>query len=174
MTVARDSFVPAAVRHRAAEDVPLPIGGGQTISQPSLVALMVQLLELRPTDRVLDVGTGSGYHAALLAEQAAHVWTVEVREDVFRGPLPANVTALIGDGAAGLPDEAPFDAINVAAAATEERLDVLLSQLADGGRLLAPVGARRKQVLVRFRRVGGTLERTEHGGVRFVELVSGR
>lgn len=168
--VPREPFVPAPLRARALENAPLPIGDGQTISQPQLVAHMCELLEVAPTDRVLDVGTGSGWHAALLAHLGAHVWTVELRDGLFRGPLPGNVTAVTGDGTAGLADEAPFDAINVAAAGAEAQLETLLAQLAHGGRLVAPVGARR-QTLVRWVREGDDLHRTEHGGVRFVPLV---
>ena len=169
--VPRDAFVPPELTARAWDDEPLPIGAGQTISQPLVVAHMAELLELRPDDRVLDVGTGSGYHAAVLAQLAAAVWTIEFREGLHRGPLPANVTAVVGDGCAGLPDQAPFDAINVAAAGPEDRLATLRDQLADGGRLVAPVKHGRRQRLVRYRRTADTLERTEHGGVRFVELV---
>ena len=168
--VPRDAFVPPGLAARAWDNEPLPIGAGQTISQPLVVAHMAELLALRPEDRVLDVGTGSGYHAAVLAQLAGHVWTVELREGLHRGPLPGNVTTVAGDGCEGLPEQAPFDAINVAAAGPEHRLAALLDQLADGGRLVAPVEHGRRQQLVRYRRAGETLERTEHGGVRFVEL----
>jgi protein-L-isoaspartate(D-aspartate) O-methyltransferase len=169
--IPRDAFVPPELAARAWDNEPLPIGAGQTISQPLVVAHMAELLALRPEDRVLDVGTGSGYHAAVLAQLAAHVWTIEFRDGLHRGPLPANVTTVVGDGCAGLPGQAPFDAINVAAAGPEDRLARLRDQLADGGRLVAPVTHGRRQRLVRYRRTGRTLERTEHGGVRFVELV---
>lgn len=167
--VDRAAFVPAALQGRAWANEALPIGDGQTISQPLVVALMCDLLDLRPADRVLDVGTGSGYHAAVLARLAAEVWTVEVRT------LPvtevAGVHYVRGDGLAGLPGQAPFDAINVAAAGSEDQLEALLGQLAPGGRLVAPVGGRRGQVLARFERTGSGIGRTDHGKVRFVPLV---
>src|SRR3954468_3800699 len=122
--VPRDRFVPEDLQADAWENIPLPIGCGQTISQPLVVARMCELLELRGDERVLDVGTGSGYHAALLARLAAHVWTIErhaaLSEQAARNLAAAgveNVTLRVGDGARGLPDAAPFDAINVAAAA---------------------------------------------------------
>ena len=175
--VPRERFVPERLRDRAWEDGALPIGAGQTISQPSLVAYMVALLELLPTDHVLDVGTGSGYHAALLARLAAHVYSVEVHAELSEraaGCLAAadvtNVTLVVGDGSAGLPDQAPFDAINVAAAAAHAVPTALLDQLADGGRLVAPLrdGDERLAVL---RRRGDALERSDHGSVRFVPLL---
>src|SRR3954452_13485248 len=123
-SVPRDLFVPESLRGEAWDNVPLPIGAGQTISQPLVVARMCELLELTPTDRVLDVGTGSGYHAALLAYLARHVWSIERHAELTehaRASLSAagvaNVTLVVGDGSRGLPEQAPFDAINVAAAA---------------------------------------------------------
>ena len=122
--VPRDLFVPAELAGEAWDNVPLPIGSGQTISQPLVVARMCELLELSPADRVLDVGTGSGYHAALLAYLSGHVWSVERHPELSRQAAAnlraagvENVTLVVGDGALGLPDEAPVDAINVAAAA---------------------------------------------------------
>lgn len=168
--VDRAAFVPEALRGRAWDNEPLPIGQGQTISQPLAVAHMCELLALDGSERVLDVGTGSGYHAAVLARLAASVWTVEIRE------LPVTrmegVRYVVGDGAAGLPDAAPFDAINVAAATTEDHLATLLGQLAPGGRLVAPVGDRGEQVLARYVGTPGGVTRTDHGRVRFVPLVS--
>jgi protein-L-isoaspartate(D-aspartate) O-methyltransferase len=177
--VPRERFVPPSLRDRAWEDGALPIGGGQTISQPTLVAHMVDLLELQPGDRVLDVGTGSGYHAAVLAQLAGHVWSVERRPELSsaaEGPLEAvgagNVTLVVGDGSEGHAPAAPYDAINVAAAIEGEVPSALLEQLADGGRLLAPLRDRGEH-LVRLRRHGDRLARSDHGAVRFVPLVRG-
>ncbi len=121
--IPRERFVPAEERDRAYENVALPIGSGQTISQPLVVARMLETLELSPTDRVLDVGTGSGYHAALLSLLAGHVYTIERHRGLSATAERAlsdlgidNVTFVVGDGSQGLPSEAPFDAINVAAA----------------------------------------------------------
>ena len=123
-SVPRDVFVPDDLVAEAWDNVPLPIGCGQTISQPLVVARMCELLDLRGTETVLDVGTGSGYHAALLAQLAAHVCSIEVHPELSEraaGHLAAagveNVTLVVGDGSRGLPDDAPYDAINVAAAA---------------------------------------------------------
>jgi protein-L-isoaspartate(D-aspartate) O-methyltransferase len=175
--VPRERFVPASVRRRAWEDGALPIGAGQTISQPSLVAYMVALLDIQPGDRVLDVGTGSGYHAAVLAQLADHVWSVERHaslSEAARGALAAagidNVTLVVGDGSAGHPAAAPYDAINVAAAVEGELPETLVDQLAEEGRLIAPLrDADERLVLVR--RSAERLERSEHGAVRFVPLV---
>src|SRR3954462_3935854 len=145
-TIPREAFVPDDLREHAYDNTALAIGFGQTISQPLVVGRMSELLELRPEDRGLDVGTGSGYHAAILATLAAHVWSVERHADLSHLAAEAlaragieNVTLAVGDGSRGLPDEAPFDAINVAAAGGREGLDTLAGQLADGGRLVAPV-----------------------------------
>ena len=177
--VPREAFVPPGARDRAWEDCALPIGAGQTISQPSLVAHMVELLELRPADRVLDVGTGSGYHAAILAALAAHVWSVERHADLSRtaaaalaGAGVANVTLVVGDGSLGLPGEAPFDAINVAAATGKSVPPVLEEQLALGGRMVVPVGGA-AQYLVLTRRTAEGFERSRLEPVRFVPLVQG-
>ncbi len=167
--VDRAAFVPDALRERAWDNEALPIGGGQTISQPFVVALMCELLALRPTDRVLDVGTGSGYHAAVLAQLAAAVWTVEVR--ALSTTRVAGVRYETGDGLAGLPRCAPFDAINVAAACSADQLRTLLGQLAPGGRLVAPVDDRRDQVLTRFTRTRTGFDQSAHGRVRFVPIV---
>src|SRR4051812_11260277 len=127
--VPREAFVPPDLRPHAYDNTALGIGCGQTISQPLVVARMTELLELRPGDRVLDVGTGSGYHAAILAALGAQVWTIERHADLSRGAAEAlaaagveGVTLLVGDGSRGLPEKAPFDAINVAAAGGRDLL----------------------------------------------------
>lgn len=175
--VPRDRFVPARLREEAWDNIALPIGSGQTISQPLVVARMCELLELRGDERVLDIGTGSGYHAAVLARLVAHVWSVELQPGLSEraaGQLAAvgatNVTLLVGDGSLGHPDEAPYDAINVAAAMPAIP-PALPEQLTEGGRLVGPVGEDQRLVLLR-RGVGGELRREQHERVRFVPLVS--
>jgi protein-L-isoaspartate(D-aspartate) O-methyltransferase len=176
--IPRQRFVPTDQRPHAYDNTALPIDCGQTISQPLVVARMLELLELRPRDRVLDVGTGSGYHAALLARLAAHVWTIERHAQLteqarvtIRALGLTNVDFAVGDGYAGWPEQAPFDAINVAAATTVDGLAALEQQLTDGGRLVAPVDAAGDQRLILERRVEGLLERTWLEPVRFVPLV---
>jgi protein-L-isoaspartate(D-aspartate) O-methyltransferase len=176
--VPRDRFVPAELSQDAWENIALPIAEGQTISQPSVVARMCELLELRGEDKVLDVGTGSGYHAAVLAQLAARVVSIELHESLSRGARAAldaagvtNVTLVTGDGSRGHPGEAPYDAINVAAASYEGVPDALVEQLADGGRMVLP-GDHGGQRLLLVRRRGGSLERQEHERVRFVPLVT--
>jgi protein-L-isoaspartate(D-aspartate) O-methyltransferase len=175
--VARERFVEPGDVGRAYENVALPIGCGQTISQPIVVARMLELLELQPTDRVLDVGTGSGYHAALLALLVAEVWTIERHPELSAGAQVTlselgygNVTCVIADGWHGLPEQAPFDAINVAAATDERVPPALEHQLAPGGRLIAPVGTRR-QYLIRARRTPDGVKHERLEPVRFVPLV---
>ena len=145
-SVPRHEFVPPKFRHLAYEDTPLPIGEEQTISQPYIVALMTELIRPRPGDRVLEVGTGSGYQAAVLAAARCRVWTIEIfaglaseaRERLRRLGY-SNVTVRHGDGYAGWPEEAPFDAIMVTAGA-DAIPAALMEQLAPGGRLVMPVG----------------------------------
>jgi protein-L-isoaspartate(D-aspartate) O-methyltransferase len=174
--VPRDLFVPEALAADAWDNVPLPIGCGQTISQPLVVARMCELLELRDSDRVLDVGTGSGYHAAVLAQLCGHVWSVERHRELSEqaaANLAAagieNVTLLVGDGTLGVPGEAPFDAINVAAAGAAVP-PALEAQLGPGGRLVAPVENGDQRLLL-VRRHDGALERTPLERVRFVPLI---
>jgi protein-L-isoaspartate(D-aspartate) O-methyltransferase len=175
--VPRELFVVPAMVAAAYEDAPLRIGHGQTISQPTIVARMCELLELRPTDRVLDVGTGSGYHAAILSRLCDHVWGVELEQQLAlraqRALLRAgidNVTVVSGDGAVGLPEHAPYDAINVAATARGQVPPALEQQLVLGGRLVAPVTDEEGERLVRLRRLEGGFERLRLESVRFVPL----
>jgi protein-L-isoaspartate(D-aspartate) O-methyltransferase len=174
--VPRDFFVPPELAQDAWDNVPLPIGCGQTISQPLVVARMCELLELSDSDRVLDVGTGSGYHAAVLAKLCGHVWSVERHAELSAQAAEnldaadiENVTLLVGDGTLGVPDEAPFDAINVAAAGAAVP-PALEAQLGPGGRLVAPVDHGDQRLLL-VRRHGGELERTPLERVRFVPLI---
>jgi protein-L-isoaspartate(D-aspartate) O-methyltransferase len=176
-SIPRERFVPDAERHRAYENVALPIACQQTISQPLVVARMLEVLDPRPEDRVLDIGTGSGYHAALLALLTRHVWTVERHPELSAQAAQAigglgldNVTFVVADGGAGLPSEAPFDAVNVAAATNDAVMAALERQLAVGGRLVAPVG-RRRQHLIRVRRTPEACMREQLEAVRFVPLV---
>jgi protein-L-isoaspartate(D-aspartate) O-methyltransferase len=177
--VPRELFVADRDRDRAYENVALPIACGQTISQPIVVARMLELLELSPDDRVLDVGTGSGYHAALLSLLAGRVFTIErhaelsARAELTFAELELNnLTCIVGDGWKGLPEQAPFDAINVAAAAGSGLPPALEEQLAVGGRLVAPVGSSRQR-LVRARRTPDGLRIERLDPVRFVPLVPG-
>jgi protein-L-isoaspartate(D-aspartate) O-methyltransferase len=178
--VPRDVFVPPDLRDQAWENVPLPIGSGQTISQPLVVARMCELLELTGDETVLDVGTGSGYHAALLARLARHVYSIEVHASLSRKAAEAlraagvhNVTLKVGDGSRGLPEHAPYDAINVAAAAGGAIPAALAEQLAPGGRLVAPVeDGEQRLVVARNTETGVALTQLER--VRFVPLVSSR
>lgn len=175
--VPRHLFVPEAVRHRAYEDAALPVGQGQTISQPFTQATYLQALGLQGSERVLEVGTGTGYQAALLSMLAATVLTIErIRElgDLARANLAAagveNVTVLVGDGSLGWQPQAPYQAIVVAAAGPEIP-PPLVSQLADGGRMIIPVATSSGQELWRVRVQGGRQTQERLGDAHFVPLI---
>jgi protein-L-isoaspartate(D-aspartate) O-methyltransferase len=175
--VPRDLFVPRGLAEAAWDNTALPIGGGQTISQPVVVARMCELLELSGEERALDVGTGSGYHAAVLAHLAAEVWSIERDPRLSRRAAHAlatagieNVHLIVGDGSRGYAAAAPYEAINVAAAASREPPRALEEQLAIGGRLVVPVDGP-DQRLMRVRRTPDRFERSWHEPVRFVPLV---
>ena len=175
--VPRHRFVPDHVAGSAYRDSPLPIGDGQTISQPYIVALMTELVQLEGNEKVLEIGTGSGYQAAILAQIAAEVITVEripaLAKDASRTLTELgyeNIRVMVSDGTLGWPDEAPYDVI-IVTAATPSMPDPLKEQLADGGRLVAPVGPRRAQTLVRVRRIGDQFHTESLIGVAFVPLI---
>jgi protein-L-isoaspartate(D-aspartate) O-methyltransferase len=175
--VPRDVFVPPELRSEAWVNTSLPIGSGQTISQPYVVARMCELLELRGDETVLDVGTGSGYHAAVLGRLAATVVSIERHASLSREAEAAiaeagvdNVTLIVGDGSLGHPAAAPYDAINVAAGSAQGVPPALAQQLADGGRMVIPSGDAQRLVLIR--RHGDRLEQERHDPVRFVPLVT--
>jgi protein-L-isoaspartate(D-aspartate) O-methyltransferase len=177
--VPRHRFVPEAYRDRAYEDGPLPIGQRQTISQPYIVAVMTELLRPQPDDRVLEVGTGSGYQAAVLARLASRVYSIEIvpelaeRARATLGELGvSNVEVVTGDGYRGLPEHAPFDGILVTAAPTEVP-QALLDQLAVGGRLVVPVGGLDQELRLLERTAEGVRSQTLFP-VRFVPMVHGR
>ena len=173
----RHLFVPTGVRHRAYEDAPLPIGSGQTISQPSVHARYLELLDLTGRERVLEVGTGSGYQTVLLSHLADQVFSIERIHDLLDQARQTiqrvgarNISLLLGDGSLGWREYAPYDAILVSAAAPEVPVP-LRDQLADGGRLLIPLGTRSDQILAMFTKRGDVLERQNITAVRFVPLV---
>jgi protein-L-isoaspartate(D-aspartate) O-methyltransferase len=179
-TVDRGYFVKGLFSERAYEDMPLPIACGQTISQPSVVGLMTQALRVTPRDKVLEVGTGSGYQAAILSHLARRVYTVErhrplvaTASAVFQQLDLSNITPILGDGSHGLPDQAPFDRIIVTAAA-EDPPSTLLSQLKPGGIMVIPVGqSDAVQNLIRVTRTDSGFEYDDIRNVRFVPLVEG-
>ncbi len=174
--VPRWEFVPPDARNRAFEDNPLAIGEGQTISQPYIVAYMTEALKLEPDDRVLEVGTGSGYQAAILGVIAADVYTIEIVPSLgehARATLARlgydNVHVRVGDGYGGWPEEAPFDAI-IVTCAPDHVPQPLLDQLADGGRLVLPLGGRYPQMLKRITRRGDSFEEEDLEPVLFVPM----
>ena len=176
-SIPREEFVPEAFRHAAYEDAPIDIGFGQTISQPYMTALMVEALELRGYEKVLEVGTGSGYHAAVLAILSAGVISIEIipelveeaRSSLRQVGLQHKVRVIEADGSAGFESEAPYDAISVAAGAPEVP-QALLAQLADPGRLVIPVGTLADQDLHVIDKAGGRFRRSVESGCRFVPL----
>ena len=175
--VPRHRFVPPALLHAAHDDAPLPIGCGQTISQPYMVALMTAALAPRRTHRVLEIGTGSGYQAAVLARIVRRVYTVErlgelsaAAEERLVGLGYRNVEFRVGDGSEGWPEAAPFDGILVTAAAPEIP-EPLLAQLAPGGRIAVPVGDRSLQVLTIAERGAGGYRQWTETACRFVPLI---
>ena len=178
LTIPRHLFVQEAMADQAYSDGPLPIGEKQTISQPYMVALMTDLLELRPQDHVLEIGTGSGYQTAVLASLCRRVWTIErIRPLVMqaRKVLDSlhllNVNIKVGDGTMGWPEEAPFDAILVTAGAPAVP-EALASQLAPGGRMVIPVGNEADQTILRIRKgQDGQLTHETGVGCRFVPLI---
>jgi len=176
--VPRHLFVGEALQDQAYGDFPLPIGEGQTISQPYIVAEMTQALELTKDDRVLEIGTGSGYQAAILAELAFRVYTIERVRALFIGARKLldqlgyhNVVAKCSDGTLGWPDESPFEAIIVTAGAPPEIPEKIVQQLAVGGRMVIPVGDRFSQTLVKIRRDEDGIHENDIGGCRFVKLI---
>ena len=180
-TVPRHEFVPEAHRSRAYADHPLPIGLGQTISQPFIVALMSSLAGIEAGHRVLEIGTGSGYQAAVLAELGAEVFSIELLPEIgARAAANLNETGYqairlrVGDGYQGWPDEAPFDRV-VVTAAPPDIPEALLEQLGDGGRLIAPVGPAggHQRLRVAVRTGDGEIEIQDHGQVAFVPMVPG-
>lgn len=178
--VDRGPFIRGYFAHRAYEDMPLPIACGQTISQPSVVGLMSQALKVSPRDKVLEVGTGSGYQAAILSLLARRVYTLERHRRLVHGARRAfdalglaNITAITTDGSHGLPEQAPFDRILVTAAA-EDPPGPLLAQLREGGIMVVPVGqSDTVQSLIRVRRTASGFDYEELRTVRFVPLVEG-
>jgi protein-L-isoaspartate(D-aspartate) O-methyltransferase len=176
--VPRHLFVPPQHRDQAYEDIPLPIGHGQTISQPYIVALMTQALGLQPDSRVLEIGTGSGYQSAILAHITPNVWSVETITELAETArarlqgLGLSVAVRAGDGRLGWPEHAPYDGIIVTAASPDVP-PALAAQLAEGGRLVIPVGEGSwDQVLWLIRKAGEELQRQYLADVRFVPLVA--
>jgi protein-L-isoaspartate(D-aspartate) O-methyltransferase len=173
----RHQFVPPGRESQAYQDAPLPIGRGQTISQPYIVALMLEALHVQPDNRVLDVGTGSGYQTALLAMLADHVYAIERVECLARQAEKNlaevgldNVTLRCGDGTLGWPEHAPFDRI-ISGAGGPEIPDAWSDQLAEGGCMVLPVGPQLSQQLVRIEKHDGQIRQTDLGAVRFVKLI---
>jgi protein-L-isoaspartate(D-aspartate) O-methyltransferase len=177
MKVKRHLFVPTEYRSRAYGDHPLPIGEGQTISQPYIVAFMTQVLDLKRTDKVLEIGTGSGYQAAVLGELSDHVYTIEINEPLGKRSKKllkdlgySNVKVKIGDGYKGWKEHAPFDAIIVTCAPTHVPAP-LKDQLKEGGRMIIPVGEAYAQKLLYIQKINNELKQQSEFPVRFVPMV---
>jgi protein-L-isoaspartate(D-aspartate) O-methyltransferase len=171
----RELFVPTEEKRRAFSDHALPIGHGQTISQPYIVAAMTDALQLKATDRVLEIGTGSGYQTAVLAEIACEIWTIEIVQslgqkasDLLEGLGYTNLHCRIGDGGGGWPDKAPFDKI-IVTAAPKQIPDTLLAQLTSEGLLVIPVGSN-NQELLRLRQTSTGVAKERLFAVRFVSM----
>ncbi|MGC9455089.1 MAG: protein-L-isoaspartate(D-aspartate) O-methyltransferase [Phycisphaerae bacterium] len=175
--VPRERFVPPEHADEAYADHPVPIGYGQTISQPYIVALMIEQLDPQPRDKILDVGAGSGYQTAILAQLCRHVYALERLDELTEQAVNTlgsmnidNVSVCTGDGTLGWPEEAPFDGI-ICGAAAPEIPDPWLQQLADGGRIVVPVGGPGAQSLLRLEKRGEELLREHVCDVRFVKLI---
>lgn len=179
-STSREVFLEGTFKHRAYEDCPLPIGRGQTISQPSVVAMMTEALELHPRCKVLEIGTGSGYQAAILSKLVRRVYTVERHRPLARAARAifekldlTNITVFSADGSMGLPDHAPFDRILLTAAAEDPPAN-LLAQLKPDGIMVLPVGQTDTvQSLIKVVKTGNSYEYSELGEVRFVPLLEG-
>ncbi|MEF8756961.1 MAG: protein-L-isoaspartate(D-aspartate) O-methyltransferase [Halobacteriales archaeon] len=179
--VPRHEFVPENRRSAAYADRPLPIGDGQTVSAPHMVGIMTDLLDVDPGDRVLEIGTGCGYHAAVTAEVvgAEHVYSVEYAAELVEDARETlseleydGISIRHGDGREGWPEHAPYDAAYLTCAATDFP-DAVVEQVRPGGRLLAPIGSARQTLIRATRRADGSLERESHGAVRFVQMRGG-
>jgi len=175
--IPRHRFVPPSLVHQAYADAPLPIGEGQTISQPFIVAEMTQLLELSGTEKVLEIGTGSGYQTAILSRLSMEVVTIERVTSLSDGARKilgelgiTNVVFRVGDGTLGSPDDAPFDRVIVTAASPDVPAP-LFEQLVEGGVMVIPIGGRWEQELCVVRKESGTLRKEMMGGCRFVPLL---
>ncbi len=175
----REVFVPERFSDQAFDDRPLPIDCGQTISQPLIVGLMTQALKIGDRDKVLEIGTGSGYQAAILSKLARRVYSVEryrtlsrIAEERFHSQGINNIVTRIGDGSLGWPEQARFDRIILTASAPK-RPDKILEQLKDGGIAVAPVDRGKEQILVRYDKHNGEITQTDLMTVRFVPLVKG-
>jgi len=176
--VGRHLFVPEYEKNYAYKDSPLAIGEGQTISQPYIVALMTEMLELKSTEKVLEIGTGSGYQSAILAEIVDSVFTIEIKESLANKASKLhkrlgynNIYIKVGDGYKGWPEHAPFDGIIVTCAPTHVP-QPLIEQLAEGGRMVIPVGKEDNQELFLFKKTNGKLEKIKTVPVKFVPMIN--